>query len=105
VDYLSIPLWAAENSVIPVGVRDDRPDYDYADEVTLHIFNIRDGAMVEVTVPDTLGAARAIFHCERQSQTLTITRQGAPGKWNVLVRGNKSKPISVTGDEVTVTLS
>jgi alpha-D-xyloside xylohydrolase len=105
VDYLSIPLWAAENSVIPVGARDDRPDYDYAEDVTLHVFNIRDGATVEVTVPDTLGAARAIFHCERQGQTLKITRQGAPGKWNVLVRGNKSKPIAVTGNEVTVSLS
>ncbi len=105
VDYLSIPLWAAENSVIPVGVRDDRPDYDYAEEVTLHVFNLRDGARVEVTVPDTQGAARAVFHCERQGQTLTITREGAPGNWNVLVRGNKSKPIAVTGDEVTVSLS
>lgn len=105
VDYLSIPLWAAENSVIPVGARDDRPDYDYADEVTLHIVNIRDGAKVEVTVPDTLGTARAVFHCERQGQTLKIIRQGAPGKWSVLLRGNKSKPIAVTGDEVTVSLS
>jgi alpha-D-xyloside xylohydrolase len=100
VDYLSIPLWVPENTVIPVGARDDRPDYDYAEGVTLHVFNLRDGANVEVTVPDTLGAARAIFHCKRQGQTLKITRDGAPGKWSVLVRGNRSKPVVVEGDSV-----
>ena len=105
VDYLSIPLWAAENSVIPVGARDDRPDYDYAEGVTLHVFNLQDGAKVEVSIPDTLGALRASFHVERQGQTLKITRVGAPGKWSVLVRGRKSKPVAAEGSELTVKLS
>jgi alpha-D-xyloside xylohydrolase len=105
VDYLSIPLWAAENSVIPVGGRDDRPDYDYAEGVTLNVFSLTDGAKVDVTVPDTLGMARAIFHCERQGQTLKITREGVPGKWNVLVRGGGSAPVEVDGNQAILKLS
>jgi alpha-D-xyloside xylohydrolase len=105
VDYLSIPLWAAENSVIPVGARDDRPDYDYAEGLTLHIFTLTDGAKVDVTIPDTSGAMRAIFHCERRDQTLRITREGAPGKWNVLIRGGRSAPVEVNGDEAILELS
>ncbi len=104
VDYLSIPLWVPENSVIPVGARDDRPDYDYAEGVTLHIFNMKDGAKVEVTVPDTLGAARAIFHVERQGQTLKVTRTGAPGQWNVLVRGQGLSPVAADGNLLEIRL-
>lgn len=104
VDYLSIPLWVPENSVIPVGARDDRPDYDYAEGVTLHIFNMKDGAKVDVTVPDTLGAARAIFHVERQGQTLKVTRTGAPGKWNVLVRGQGLSPVAADGNLLEIRL-
>ena len=102
--HLSIPLWAAENSVIPVGVRDDRPDYDYAEGVTLHVFNLSDDAQVDVTVPDTSGAVRAIFHCERQGQTIKVTREGAPGQWSLLVRGTKTKAVGVEGNQVTVKL-
>jgi len=102
VDYLSIPLWVPENSVIPVGSRDDRPDYDYEQDVTLHVFQFKDGAKVDVTIPDTVGGVRAVFHCERQGQKLKITRDGAPGNWNVLVRGSKSQPVSVDSNDVTL---
>ena len=105
VDYLSIPLWVPENTVIPVGAQDDRPDYDYAENITLHVFTLRDGANVEVTVPDTLGAARAIFHCERHGQTMKVTRQGAPGAWNVLVRGAGAKPVPAQGDMLKIQLA
>ncbi len=99
MDYLSIPLWVPENSVIPVGARADRPDYDYAEGVTLHVFNLKDGAKVDVTVPDTLGAARAIFHVERRGQTLRVTREGAPGKWSVLVRGGEALVVELLAQE------
>jgi alpha-D-xyloside xylohydrolase len=102
MDYLSIPLWVLGNSVIPVGARDDRPDYDYEQDVTLHVFHFKDGAKVDVTIPDTVGGVRVVFHCERQGNQLKIAREGVPGKWNVLIRGARSKPVSVDGNEVTV---
>lgn len=104
VDYLSIPLWVPENSVIPVGARNDRPDYDYAEGVTLHIFHLQDGAQVDVTIPETSGAVRAVFHCKRQGQTLQITREGAPGTWSVVVRGKNAQPVKAAGHGVVVNL-
>jgi alpha-D-xyloside xylohydrolase len=32
-DYLSLPLLARANAVIPVGANEQQPDYDYADGV------------------------------------------------------------------------
>lgn len=104
LDYLSIPLWAPENTVIPVGAVDDRPEYDYAEGVTLHVFNLQDGVPVQVTVPDINGQPRATFHCKRQGETLTVTRQGAPGKWSVLVRGGTREPVAVEGNRLIMEL-
>lgn len=104
VDYLAIPLWAPENTVIPVGGVHERPDYDYAEDVTLHVFQIRDGAAVTVTVPDTAGQPRAVFRVARQGARLLVTRSGAPGKWRVQVRGNGSAPVAVEGDAVELDL-
>ncbi len=104
VDYLSIPLWVPENTVIPVGAVEERPDYDYADGVTLHLFHIRDGAAIEVTIPDTAGHPYALFHVERQGATVQVRREGAPGRWGVLVRGTASQPVWADSDRVTVTL-
>jgi alpha-D-xyloside xylohydrolase len=100
VDYLSIPLWVRENSIIPVGSRDDHPDYDYAEGLTLHVFNIQDGARLEVSVPDSAGRICVTFHAERHGAGLKITRVGAPGAWQVLIRGRGAQPVQAQGDEL-----
>lgn len=48
--YLSIPLMVKEGSVIALGSRDDRPDYDYADGVELRIYELKDGEPVTKSV-------------------------------------------------------
>lgn len=40
--YLTIPLMVKENSIIPLGASDTRPDYDYADGVQLLIYSLLD---------------------------------------------------------------
>ena len=42
--FLSLPLLVRPNSIIPVGANDERPDYDFADGVTFHVFELQDGA-------------------------------------------------------------
>ena len=42
--FSSVPLLVRPGSVIPFGAVDDRPDYDYADGVTLHAYALPDGA-------------------------------------------------------------
>jgi alpha-D-xyloside xylohydrolase len=50
--FLSVPLLVRPGAVIPVGAVDDRPDYDYADGVTLRLYEIPDGARVTTVVGD-----------------------------------------------------
>ena len=59
-DFLSLPLMARPNSVIPMGANEERPDYDYADGLELHVFRPEDGE-ITVTVPDLKGGMAAAY--------------------------------------------
>jgi alpha-D-xyloside xylohydrolase len=49
--FLSLPLLVRPGAVIPVGAVDDRPEYDYADGVTLRLYEIPDGTRVTTAIP------------------------------------------------------
>jgi alpha-D-xyloside xylohydrolase len=90
---LSLPLMARPNSVIPVGAVDDRPDYDYADGVTFHVFEPADGSMAAAIVPSTDGTVVLRAEVRRLGKTVHVVvtcpaPAAADGKpWRVLLRG------------------
>lgn len=84
---LSLPLLVRPNSVIPVGNRTDRPDYDYSEEVTLQVYQLEDGKEVRVEIPALDGTAATRFHLKRDGNTMHIQRQGGSQAWNVLLVG------------------
>jgi len=49
--YFSLSLMVRPNSIIPVGANDNRPDYDYADGVTFHVFELQDGFNIFIKRP------------------------------------------------------
>lgn len=59
-DFHSLPLMVRENSVLAMGRIDTRPDYDFRDGVTLHVFRPRDGILT-VRVPDERAKTCAAF--------------------------------------------
>ena len=59
-DFMSLPLLVREGAVIALGPVEDRPDYDYADGVELHLFQPKEGT-VTVKVPDVRGRTAAVY--------------------------------------------
>ena len=57
-DFLSLPVYVRPDTVLPVGAREDRPDYAWADGVTLRLFELADGHRSVTTVP-VVGRRRA----------------------------------------------
>lgn len=47
---MSIPAFVRENSLVAVGARDDRPDYDYADNVTIKAYELKEGKETSTVV-------------------------------------------------------
>ncbi|MCL2052177.1 MAG: alpha-xylosidase [Lachnospiraceae bacterium] len=54
-DYLSLPLYVKENSIIMTGNCDDRPDYDLAENVVASIYALKDGKTCTAMVYDKDG--------------------------------------------------
>jgi alpha-D-xyloside xylohydrolase len=84
---MSLPLLARPNSVIPIGSNQQRPDYDYTDGVTFHIFELQDGAMHRVSIPALNGDPQVKASISRQGRSITVEVMGAVKPWTALLRG------------------
>ncbi len=85
--FHSVPLLARPGSVIPVGAVEDRPDYDYADGVTLHAHRLEDGATVATELVTTTGDPLATFRTTRDGRSVRVEATGARGGWRLLLVG------------------
>jgi alpha-D-xyloside xylohydrolase len=84
----SLPLLVRPGSVVPMGSVDDRPDYDFADGVTLHVFGLDSGAASQVIVPALDGSPAAVFSVVRDGDEVTASLiDGVAPGWSVLLEG------------------
>ncbi|MFE1961159.1 alpha-xylosidase [Streptomyces sp. NPDC059479] len=81
----SLPLFARPGSVIPFGNGTANAVYDWADDVTLRIHALPDGARVTTQIPAPDGSTAAIFHTRRDADVLTVKTERAPGPWHILL--------------------
>ncbi|MGV8977708.1 MAG: alpha-xylosidase [Cellulomonas sp.] len=83
----SLPLLVRPGTVLPVGARTDRPDYDYVDGVTLELFELPDGHRSVTTVPRPGGTEGATFTVAREGDRIRVDASGTTGPWSVRVTG------------------
>ncbi len=86
--YMSLPLMLRENTVIATGNTDSRPDYDYSDNVTFHIFGIKDGANVSSKVYDLHGNVEVEIRVKRDGEFVDVdvkNIQNKDKKWDLMV--------------------
>jgi len=102
-DFFSLPLYVAPNTVLPWGSETERPDYDYAQGVTLRVFALADGASADFSVASPQGriAARGTVSREGSTYTATVT-EGALQQWRLEVDG-KPGPLQQTAGSCTWT--
>ena len=84
--YLSLPLMVRPDSVIAVGSDETRPDYDYADGVVFHVFELSDGGECTAAVTSPEGRRDVSMSIHREGQTITIKRQGVRKPWSLCLR-------------------
>lgn len=64
-DYFSLPVFVRENTVLAMGENDQLPDYEYAENVVLHLFEIKDGAKITTEVTDVSGKTVLVANTKR----------------------------------------
>jgi alpha-D-xyloside xylohydrolase len=85
--YMSLPLLVRPNTVLPMGSHIDRPDYDYADGVTLQVYQLEEGKQVSVEIPTVDGGIETRFEIRRNGDSIQFQRHGSSKQWNVLLIG------------------
>ena len=103
-DYFSLPLMVRPNTVLAVGACNNKPDYDYADGVTLKLFQIEDGANIVSEIPDLNGELSLSAVTERSGNRITVTVNGNTNNWNVLLMNQNDFRITREVNVVTITL-
>lgn len=95
--YLSIPLYAKENSIVAVGAVDNRPDYDFAQDAELRVYALKDKS--ETVVYNEDAEAELSVCAERKDGQIVITAEGEKA---FKVRLVNVKAASAQGGELTV---
>ena len=95
-DFLSVPLLVRPHSVIAVGSRDDKPDYDYADGVTLRVYELEPEREIVTTIPDLSGNPALTVTTRRTGTQIQVSAEGASRNWQILLVGVPAVA-SVTG--------
>jgi alpha-D-xyloside xylohydrolase len=92
--FASVPLLVRPDSVVAVGARTDRPDYDYRDGVTLRLFELAPGTR-------TARVGETTFEIARDGAVVRVTRSGAALPWRVRAG---EVVVSVAADEASCEL-
>ena len=102
-NFMSLPLLARPDTVIPFGSQTDRPDYDYSDGVTLQVYDLEDGKQASVEIPTLDGKIETRFDVKREGKVIYIQRQGPSNKtWNVFLIGIDSVE-NIENTEIEIT--
>ncbi|MGF6823951.1 alpha-D-xyloside xylohydrolase [Microbacterium sp. ZKA21] len=101
-DYLSVPLRVRPGTVLPWGGTDDRPDYAWADGVTLRCFALPDGYDGITTVPGHDGTAATTFRVRREGDRIIASSTDAAASWS-LSSGEASATTAGAGElQITI---
>jgi alpha-D-xyloside xylohydrolase len=95
---MSMPLLARPGSIIPFGAVDSRPDYDYAEGLTFHVFEPVEGEEAFASVADLGGAAVLSCRALLRGKRLSIKVEGAQGRYGIMIRGRSVRAISGDGE-------
>jgi alpha-D-xyloside xylohydrolase len=98
-DSSTLPLLVRPGSVIAMGARSDRADYDFADGVTLRAYELAEGAKVAVAVPDMQGGADSRFEVTRSAAVVVAERSRGSKPWYLMLANSKAAT-AVTGGTV-----
>lgn len=94
-DYFTMPLLIRPNSILPVGKRDSKPDYDFSDGVTFCLSVFEDGARAVTEVTDEKGCVVMTAKAERKGDVIALHVDGGHGNWNYKVLGDDGVKVTV----------
>ena len=84
--YFSLPLLARPNSILAMGSNSKRPDYDYADGITFHVFELEDGNTAFCEICNSRGNIEGKLELSRAKNKISAAIQGIKKPWFICLR-------------------
>lgn len=86
-DFMSLPLMVRPNSLLAIGSVNDQPEYDYANQVTLHLFQLAENQTATCQVYDPQGQLDLVVTVTDQRGQLLVQVNGSGKPWQLCLRG------------------
>ncbi|ADL49823.1 alpha-xylosidase [Clostridium cellulovorans] len=86
-DYMSIPLMVRPNSIIAVGSENRKSDYDFAQDVTLKVYELEEGKGASATVRSMNSEVALEVSAMLSKGEITIDAKGVGKPWSLVLVG------------------
>ncbi|SDM81022.1 alpha-xylosidase [Sediminibacillus halophilus] len=86
-NYMSLPLFVKENTILPVGKVKDRPDYNYTEEVSFVIYQLNDGQEANTVITDSTGNRKGKVEAVRDGNQITISTDMEQLSYSIVLKG------------------
>ena len=73
--FEEMPVWVAENTILPMGGNEERPDYEYTKDVELRLYEISEEG-TQIVIPDIHGQQAACVRAVRKDGKVQVSAEG-----------------------------
>ncbi|EPP1031318.1 alpha-xylosidase [Cronobacter turicensis] len=95
-DFLSLPVYVRDNTLLALGNNDQKPDYAWHEGTAFQLFSLADGAEARCEVPAANGETVFTLCVKREGKRLTVEGSGHATGWTLCLR-NIQQVASVAG--------
>ncbi len=105
-DYFHMPLYVRENSLLPYGAQEDRPDYDYMKDLTIRWYAPVKDVPATRTLVDEKGNVTAVVTAVWDGEKITVTSdQPLDGITLEVLQNGKKTSAELKGKETVAPLA
>jgi alpha-D-xyloside xylohydrolase len=101
-DYFSLPLYVRENSLLPVGNVEDRPDYDFANDLELHYYLPSNNGLAVCSIVDKQGLLITEVSAERTGNKIKLSGLLPDADWKIVLHDSVSDTMVINVDKSEV---
>ncbi|MDL4841905.1 alpha-xylosidase [Aquibacillus rhizosphaerae] len=96
-DYMSLPLFVKENTILPRGAVIDKPDYDYSSDITFHVYALQDQVDTNTIIHDVHGKMTGSLHLSRQGRSILVKADMNGKAYSIVLHDEKSISTTTSG--------
>lgn len=99
-DYLSLPLYIRENTILAIGHENNRPDYDFADNVIYEIYQLQNDQQATAFVTDKDANRKGEIKAVKQKNKIFIETNMQDLTYSILLTGYENISSASSGEVV-----